>query len=791
MARAIVARGWTRRFYTRLAGWIVENPKKIIIVGCCLSALAAYFAVGLRIEFRFRDLIETPRQPYRHELDVMDRYNKDFTDEGTFVIAAIESDQVFSVPVLTFVRDLSRAVQRESIYQDVRSLAVSPIPRGSGDQVMTGPLYEEVPTDPAVLKQMREVALHHPLVVPQLLSKDGRFTLVLAQMTIPRPVATMKQLGDACEKMREVVKQFTVPAGVTVRVVGNAVVEAEISKTMFREQLIFGGMAVGLIFIVLLIMFGSFHGIMIPLGNVMIAVMWTVALMAYKKVAINLVSSTVLVVLLTYCVLDAIYLLQNFYQKVDEGMSRKEAVRHTIIHYGYPCALTGSTTAIGMAGFALSAFPVMWYYGLFLCVGIIIAYSLSILWVPALLCVLPTPKKGFKRRVAVRFVERVLNFVDRTVKRWKWQIIVLAVPVLVVTIWIGYRNKVEIHFIQELPQRSQIVKDNVLLSEKLSGMVHYALVVNGPPGSMVEPETLRALDAVDQWLEKYSIVKSSTGLADVVRVTNMAFHGGDPKELRIPDSKELIAQYLAMIDPKLRSDFVTEDYSRTHIRITTADIGSLAGVQLIDKDLKPFADKLLAGRFKLEYTGNGITHWHLQPHLTHEMIMNFMLAFVSLVVMMAIAFRSISLALLSVLPNLLPTTVCLTILSVLGVSLRTSTALFASVAVGMVFDNAIQFYNRLIEEREGGASMDTAMTNMLHGVGPAAIFTSLLIILGFGIFLVSDFPMLKAFGSLSLAVVAFGLLSDLFVTNAYVLAFGEKALSPPTAPPEKDKPTGG
>src|SRR5262249_2900265 len=161
---------------------------------------------------------------------------------------------------------------------------------------------------------------------------------------------------------------------------------------------------------------------------------------------------------------------------------------------------------------------------------------------------------------------------------------------------------------------------------------------------------------------------------------------GDLSERKIPDSPMLISQYLSILDPDSRSDFVDADYSRTHIRILSEDGGShtwrpfAADLnRVMDEQLTPLG---VHGRI----TGFAGVIVPVLDSMVWEMIVGFFVGFAIIVAVIFLLFRDWRIALISVLPNLLPAVACFVVVSALGIPLRVGTTLFLSVSIGGLFN---------------------------------------------------------------------------------------------------------
>lgn len=755
----------------RLAHLVTRYSKAVVVSCILISGLAVYKALDLRFAFTLRTLFDYPSNP---EVPVLNRYLDEFGDDGGFVAVILEAGDIFSPHVLRYLQRLSRLLEREPIFRRVRSLAVNHIPRGNGDEVITAPLFEQVPDTSDALQALRRAALTSDLVVPRLVSRDGKTALVAAEMRTPSCVASIDEQEQAVEVARRVVRESPAPAGVRVQIGGGPVIETEIRRVLVRDQAVFAGVA-GLILVgVLYLLFGSLHGVLLPFSAVVLSLSGVLGLMALCGAEIDIVSNTTPTILLIYGLLDSIFIMSCYYQLVDEGHDRRESARLTIFRLGWPCLLTSVTTAVGFASFSVSSLPLMQRYGAFLAAGVLLAYLASIVWLPAVLSLLPPPRQGYSRRAAFGLVGRGIEWCARVALGNRRTVLLVGFALLAAGALAAMRARIDVFYLKELPQATPAMKANEVLTNKLAGLVRTSLTITGPPDSMLEPDTLRKIGELERWIRQQPLARSVLSLSDLVAAMNQAFHGGTPRQNVIPPSKALVAQYLMLLDPATRGDFVRNDYSHTHLRVLSADVGSHEWRKFA-RELLQRARALLGG-LELSLTGYAPASIHGQEVLVLQILWGFVIAFASIAILVGIAFRSARVGLLSVLPNLLPATCCLALLGILDISLRTGTALFLCVSVGIVYDNTIHFLAAIRRARATGLSMDEACREGYRLVGPPAVYSAMLIAAGFGIFVLSSFPILRAFGLLCVGVILIGLAADLVLTPALLRTAAERGL---------------
>ncbi len=697
-----------------LMDWLAEvttrYPKRVVVLVCLLTAVAGVGASRVMVTFQMKVFYDYPGNK---DVEELNRYNAEFGDDGGFAVVVIETKDVFTAPVLRYIQQISRKLKRKPQFRRIMSLALNTIPRGHGDEVITGRLFDHVPTDRVTLERLRKTALSSRLVVPRLVSRDGRYVLVSVD---------------------------------------------------------------------------TWQGVLLAFAEVIVTVVWTFGFMGFMGFSINIMSSSTATILMVYGLLDSVFVMAVFYKLYEEEQGAgpeyvNEALKKTIRRMGPVCLLTSVSTAIGFASFAVGSLPLVRTYGIGLAFGVLVAFFSSVVWMPALISLLPAPKKDRMRKSPItRLFAAGLTGLGRFNRRFRWVIIVGGVAIFAASaVTFFTQAKISTVVLKELPQDMEGIEGINLVADHLLGAFSTGVTVTGKPGSMKDPKLMKILNQLDEWAEKKKIVKTSLSPSDLIRDMHKAFNGGSPEFDKIPDDRGLISQYLALLDPSTRADFLTDDYATTHLRIMVKETPTDQWRAELFEPLQKKAKALLGG-YHVEFPGFMRAYDGGVTLAVNQLLFGFVSAFLVIAIMLGIAFRSLRLSLLSLLPNLLPTAIAMAVMVGMGTTLRATTVMFLSIAVGITFDNTIHLFAGMRERRGLGLSHDQAMKETLAEIGPPIIFTSLLIAAGLGIFMLSSIPCLFALGLTSATVVLLAAFSDLLLTTTLMDKWGVRLLCPKGAP---------
>jgi predicted RND superfamily exporter protein len=745
----------------KVVQFLVRHRWATVAVILASMGIAAYGARTIQVRFQYRDFYDYQGNP---RVPLLDRSNAEFGDPAGYVVLLIEAPDVFQPDVLRYVSDLTRQLEPAPEFSEVTSLANARSIRSEGEDVETGPVMRAVPRTPQEIEHLRRAALGSSLLVRRLVSLDSTATAILAKMRASPSSRTVEQQSVAVTAAKGVLADNPPPEKVHIRVSGAPVVEVETTRSLVRSQATLTPVVLLVMVVALIATFRSMQGVLLPLAAVGVSVVWTAGLYSLFHRPLDIIGSVFPTILLVYGVVDPIFVYTRYLRKLELGRTRNEAIFEALSELLLPCFLTSLTTALGFAAFVSATLPTIRNFGLIVAVGVSLAFVTTVGVLPVLLAIVPPPRRTRgATRVSVR-VDAGFARLWRLIGSRRGLVLAGALAVLGAGAVAGGSIDIVNVYVGVLPKGP--VRDSVrALEQKLSGVVRFVVYLEGPEGSMKRPEVLRAIDTIDKLAEKQPIVNSSVSLADLVSDANQAFEGGDPKEHRVPDSASLVAQYLALVDPSDRSELVSDDYSRSHIRVLVSDEGSLA-VRHLREGLQGEIDRQFGPLGVTATITGSVVGYDETDRIVVEVLWGFVAAFAIAVLLEWAMFRSVRIALISVVPNLVPVAACFLCMRLFGLHLRVDNSLVMCVSVGGLFNTTIHIIARILQEIRGGATdPDAIVERSLRAVGPASLYTAVILSAGFAVMGLSPFPGLQALGLLSMVTLMTGFVSDACVTS--------------------------
>lgn len=664
---------------------------------------------------------------------------------------------------------------------DLRSLVSLPVPRSEGPgRIHIGPLSPTLPKTDAEAAALAAQAQDHPLISGTLISDDG--TAVAVFMKAHDDVAAMSEVKPMVDRLRALGRDAEAAhPGARVHLLGPHPYRATVVSVMISEELRFVPLTGLVLFAVLWFLYRSAVGVLIPLCSVALGALWTVAAMALAGQEINIINTITSTLILVIGVADAIHMMTRYGQERRGGQAREQAVRQAVASVGLACLLTSLTTAVGFLTLGTAQLEILRSFGLFAAIGVMLTFGLSIVFVPWALARSPVDP-------VLRAVEeedgplaRVLRHQRRFVERHPRAVALVGIAI------VGFfaagipRATVDNYIMEYVPRDEAILEAHAVLEEKLAGIVFLEILLEAPEDAVepwLDPDLLaRAARAEAAVLADPAIqtVDSVLGLLRELRwVQRGGAEGPDPRST-LPASRAEVASLLLLAEVAGERTVASThlSFDRRVLRLTAraADVGARRYLQL-ERRLKVHLAEAFEGSdvaIKPVLTGTSQVGYGGIDSLIRDLLRSLGWAFVLIFFTLALLFRSPKIAALAMIPNVLPVVVVLGAMGWTGRHLETLSAMVFSIGLGIAVDDTIHYLARWLEERRAGRSVEEAVARATERTGRAIVYTSLVLLLGFGVLYTSRFPPNQSFALLASGVIGAALLADLYLLPALLL----------------------
>ncbi|MDQ3068617.1 MAG: efflux RND transporter permease subunit [Acidobacteriota bacterium] len=712
----------------------------------------------------------SPDDPVYQEYE---RFKAEFGGTRTLIVAvrAPSRERLFSAEGFAFIDRVSGDIERVETVERVNSLStatvVDALPATADDDggIDVRPLIDDVVPKGAAAAGAR--ALGDDLLRGDLISEDGTVTAIVVSFDEAR-VDDVR--AGVIDRIHAIVDP-ALPAGFEAFYNGSLEISETYNRITVENQTKFTPPILILTLSAVYLMFRSWRKTVLTLAAIGVSVFWTVGLYALMGFSFSVLASMIVPLVIVLAIADDVHMMQHFDQAMREGATPEQAFKSTITHMAPPLLGASATTALGMLSLATSDVVAVRAFGVGAAVGVMVDFVISLVFVPTLLVWMKAERTTPpQERWFLEPLRRVAAFSTGHARA-----IMITAGVLAAIAVAGVtRLQVDTNHIAFFSKTHPLGTSAAVIDQKLGGVYGFQIMLEGPPGSMQQPDTLKRMDTLATRIEAFPEVRKVTTLADYVKRINKELAGGDAAAAVVPDDPDKVAQELFVftLGDEGRHELqrmVSSDASASQVSIK---LQAMSSDRLFDyvSDVERFAAESFAGTgVRATVTGSGKLFAQLDHYLVVSQVSSFATAFVTVFAVIFLVFRSARYGLLAVVPNLFPVLAVFGVMGWIGISLNIATVMVASVALGVVDDDTIHFISRFKREREQGATIPGAIEAATIYEGRAALTTAIINSAGFAVLMMSEYRPSAWFGGLLALTMIVAFLAEVFILPATIV----------------------
>lgn len=696
-----------------------------------------------------------------------DDFRAVFGNDDAVTISFTNKDGIFTKEALSSIENITKKLWEteyiarvDSItnYQHVHADKEYP------DEILVEDFIEDIDSYSAEdLANKREVALKQDLIVGKLISKDATTTMIVGRMT-PKagddPAVSFK-LRDAA---LEIIQPEIEKNGFEFHLNGGPIINTSFIEIAQSDGSTFTPLVIVIAMILLYAVFRKMSSTLISISVVIFTFMIVLSIQVMLGFKLNNFTANIPVFVMAIGIADAMHLLWIYVIARKKGMDNHAAIHYSVSKNTLALFLTSITTSIGFASLSISAVVPIKTLGIATASAALLAFALTMLFVPALLAIVNPKIKPVHEDNEKDAHKLAKNYTDFIIRHDK--MILLVTTTLFVIIGIGiFKANVDSNTVRYFKESVPFRADTAYLQKNLTGPMSYEIIVDSKKADGIkEPEFLKTTQKFyDEFYAKYPDVRHISSLMDTVKTFNDVMAGSKS----IPDDKNLIAQYLLLYSLSLPQGMEINDKMDIDERLLRVS----ASINMVDtsKDLEMihWAEKWWNKTpYSAEVNGQTVMFAHMQHDVTKTLIESITLAIVLISIVMLIIFRSWRMLPLFVAPNILPIALVVGVMGWLKIDIDLGVAIAGAIIIGVAVDDTIHFMVKYIEARKRGENLEDALKYVMSYAGSAIIFTTLILSVAFLVFIFSDFNPNYHFGIVTASALVIAVLVDLVALPA-------------------------
>ncbi len=757
---------------TRYAQWVVSHPWWVILASVLLVMAAASGGrlLGFTTDYR---VFFSPDNPQMLAFDALENtYTKN--DNVMFILVPRDGD-AFSEQTLAAVKTLTEKAWQTPYSIRVDSLSNFQHTEAVEDDLSVHDLVdEELTLDEAARQRIKSIALHEPILLDKLVPERAHVTGV--NVTVQLPGKDLGEVPEIVAFARGLVEEMhALYPDIEIRLSGMVMMNNAFSEASQGDMQTLVPLSFLLMLVTLALLTRSVSATVATLFVILFSILTAMGLGGYLGFPITPPSASAPTIILTVAIANAVHIIVAFLHEMRLGREKRQALVESLRINMQPVFLASITTALGFLSMNFSEVPPFQHLGNLVAMGVVASFIFAVAFLPAALSLLPVRVKQIGNDDS-HLMYRFGDFVVRRRTPLMWGMATVIV-ILVAAVPRNELNDVFVHYFDDsVPFR----QDADFMTENLSGLyiIDYSLD-SGEPGGISDPQFLREVAAFADWYRAQPETIHVNSFSDIMLRLNKNMHGDDPAWYKLPEERDMAAQYLLLYEMSLPygldlNNQINIDKSATRFTATLQTL-STNDLLALEERARLWLAQNAPHIANAEGTGTSIMFAHIGKRNILSMLLGTAVALFLISLILILALRSVKIGLVSMIPNLVPAAMGFGLWGLLVGEIGLSLSIVAGMTLGIVVDDTVHFLSKYLRaRRENGLSSPDAVRYAFRRVGMALTTTSIVLVVGFLVLALSSFQLNAGMGLLTAIVILFALAADFLFLPPLLMKLEEK-----------------
>ena len=757
----------------RYTAFIARHRYVVTASTLLLAGVVASGASGIEFKNDYRYFF-TGENP---QLVAYEALQKVYTkNDNVLIVVAPKSGRVFEAETLDAVEALTERAWKIPFASRVDSVTNFQHTNAEEDDLHVADLVPKGRTHrQAELRGYEMAALGEPLLVSRLISADGRVTAVNVQLELKgeRPDEATESAAAARQIAAAIEAEFP---GIETHITGMAMLSNAFFEASMQDMSTLIPLMYAILLITLLLFLRSGTATATTLLVIALSAATGMGFAGWMGIPITPPSAMAPTMILTLAVADSVHILVTLFQRMRAGDTKHTALTESLrVNIG-PVFLTTLTTAIGMLSMNFSDVRPFRDLGNIATVGVAAAFVYSVVLFPAIISIVPLTVK-VRPASTNEWSHRLAEFVIRR----RTALLVGALASFGVLTALVPQNELNDQFVEYFDDSFAFRRDTDFTTEHLTGIyqLEFSLRANGS-GGISEPAYLAKVEAFSRWFKAQPGVMHVSTLTDTMKRLSKNMHGDDPAAYRIPETRDLSAQYLLLYEMSLPfgldlNNQIDVDKSATRFTVTTDQLTATAFLNLAKRG-EAWLENNTDASMHTVASSTGLMFAQISGRNIRSMLTGTLIALGLISIIMGFALRSAKYGALSLLPNLVPAAAAFGLWALIDGRIDLGLSVVATVSLGIVVDDSVHFLSKYVRaRRERGVDALDAIRYAFSTVGSALVVTSFVLVAGFMVLSTSPFGMNSGMGLLTAITLVVALVADLLFLPPLLAAFDRPA----------------
>lgn len=764
-------------FENKLGGWVVKFRWLIILLTIILVILAASGGKHLAFTNNYR-VFFSAENPELLAFEALEKkYSKN--DNVLFVLEPA-SGNVFTPETLAAIEQLTEKAWQVPYSSRVDSLSNYQHTEAKEDDLEVRDLFEDATNLSAeAIAKIKNISMNEPLLLKRLISERAHVTGVNVTILLPGKDEN-KETPEVVSFARNIADEIQqAHPDIKVYISGMIMMNNAFGEASRGDMAKLVPISIGVMLLMLILLTKSFSGTFLTLMVIFCSILAAMGIGGYLGYPISPPSASAPTMILTIAIANSVHIIVSFLHGLQHGETKEKAIKESVRLNLQPVFLASLTTCLGFLSMNFSDAPPFQHLGNFVAIGVACAFVLSMTFLPAMMSLFP-----FRTKKIQNDDDPLMTRFGKTVIRKRKGLLWIMANVSIFLIAFVPQNELNDIFVNYFDETVKYRIDTDYTSANLTGTynIEYSLS-SGEPGGINKPEFLRDIEAFSTWYRKQPETIHVNTLTDIFTRLNKNMHADDQAYYKLPDERNLSAQYLLLYEMSLPYGLDLNnqiDVDKSSIRII-ATLQTLSSNQMIALNNRAYT-WLKKNTKYIDLSadpgsGTGLMFASIGKRNIKSMLLGTTLALFMISIILIFAFKSIKIGLISLLPNLVPAGLGFGLWGIFVGEVGLGLSVVTGMTLGIVVDDTVHFLSKYLRaRREQGLNSPDAVVYAFSTVGRALVVTSFVLIAGFLVLALSSFELNAGMGLLTAIVIAFALLADFLLLPTLLMKFDGKRI---------------
>jgi predicted RND superfamily exporter protein len=713
-----------------------------------------------------------------------DSFKKRFGEDGSVLVIGVTNPDMFTLSEFNAWYDLTHDMTEIDGVDGVTSItkAANIIKNDSLRQYDFLPLVPNKQTTQIEVDSLKKKILSLQFYKNLLYNPESN-TYLLA-ITLNKKKLNDKSRLTITDNIVNRAKLYAQQTGHELHYSGLPYIRTVMARKIQNELFLFVFLSILIAAIVLFIFFRSIKIVISSLVVVAISIIFTVGLIGLFGFKISILTGVIPSLIVVIAIENCIYILNKYHFEYRQHGNKILGLSRVVQRIGFASLMVNTATATGFAAFILVSNQMLREFGIIAAISVMVEYVLCILLLPIMFSYMKPPTEKQLKHLDNKTFGNILDKIIYLIQYKRKWIFALAGILLLVGIIGMSQMKTSGKVVDDISKTNTLYKDLKYFEKEFGGVMPFEISIDTKKkkGVMRLP-TIQKIDELQDEILKNKEFSRPLSVAELAKFAKQAYFNGNPEMYSLPNSQEknFVLSYFprkAGGQKQMINTFIDSTQRYTRVSFQMADLSTNELNSLLDSIRPKVAEIFPTEDYNVQLTGNSIVYARGTEFLIKHLMESVLIAIGFISLLMALMFSSVRMIAVSMLPNIIPLIITAAIMGFTGVPVKPSTIIVFSIALGISVDNAIQYLSRYRHElKVTGHDIGRSTINALREAGFSMIYTSIVLVLGFSVFMVSSFGGTQALGMLVSTTLFIAMFFNILVLPSFLLVLDKYAVT--------------